>query len=300
MGRKNYPWDSRVDKQMTNLVSGLITGIIFAPFAAVDLLSKTSTTSTHYSSNLQINNISDRRKHKELVRHLSKKTDRDIKLEYINNIESSGIIKKQLDSLSFKIGLYKAKLRLFGFISPYREQWLSVLKETIKKKLEVEDVYNPPIINLDKYTSSYPYPKKTNITGHVLLQVNRKFRTGDYLEEETICRRVDKKQSFFNVSKAPNAKFTFDSIEFFFYDEMMLIMTANDFVIVDNSAYKLDYRIIDFDGVGVHLPGSSTHWYNVGLLEIKTFSQTVNLLFFKKNEGDFFYQLIKKYREGTN
>ena len=30
--RKNYPWDSRVDKQMTNLVSSLITGIIFAPF----------------------------------------------------------------------------------------------------------------------------------------------------------------------------------------------------------------------------------------------------------------------------
>lgn len=30
--RKNYPWDSRVNKQMTNLVSGFITGVIFAPF----------------------------------------------------------------------------------------------------------------------------------------------------------------------------------------------------------------------------------------------------------------------------
>lgn len=70
--RKNYPWNSRVDKQMTNLVSDLLTGIIFAPFVAVDLLSKTSTTSTNYSSNLQINNRSNRRKHKALVRYLSK------------------------------------------------------------------------------------------------------------------------------------------------------------------------------------------------------------------------------------
>lgn len=223
-------------------------------------------------------------------------TDGNVKLEYINNIK----LKKQLDYLSFKIILYKAKLRLCGFVSLYRKQWFSILKETIKKRQEVEGVYKMPIINLDKYTSSYAHPEKNNITGHVLLQVNRIFRTGDHLEEETICRRIDKNKSFFNVSKVPNVKFTFDSIEFFFYDEMMLIMTANDFVIVENSDYKLDYRIIDFEGVGVHLPGCSCHWYNVGLLEIKTFSQIINLLFFKKGEGYSFYQLIKMYREGIN
>lgn len=30
--RKNYPWDSRVNKQMTNLVSGLLTMVILSPF----------------------------------------------------------------------------------------------------------------------------------------------------------------------------------------------------------------------------------------------------------------------------
>ena len=29
--RKNYPWDSKVDKQMTNLVITVITWVIFAP-----------------------------------------------------------------------------------------------------------------------------------------------------------------------------------------------------------------------------------------------------------------------------
>lgn len=29
--RKNYPWDSRVDKRMTNLVITVITWVIFAP-----------------------------------------------------------------------------------------------------------------------------------------------------------------------------------------------------------------------------------------------------------------------------
>ena len=38
--RKNYPRNSKIDKKMTNLVSGLLTGIIVAPFAAVDALSK--------------------------------------------------------------------------------------------------------------------------------------------------------------------------------------------------------------------------------------------------------------------
>lgn len=34
--RKNYPWDSRVDKRMTNRVSGLLAGLIVAPFAIMD------------------------------------------------------------------------------------------------------------------------------------------------------------------------------------------------------------------------------------------------------------------------
>lgn len=34
--RKNYPWNSRVDNQMTNLVSGLLAGLIVAPFAIMD------------------------------------------------------------------------------------------------------------------------------------------------------------------------------------------------------------------------------------------------------------------------
>lgn len=38
--RKNYPWNSRTDKQMTNLVSGLLTGLIVAPFAAVETIAK--------------------------------------------------------------------------------------------------------------------------------------------------------------------------------------------------------------------------------------------------------------------
>ena len=34
--RKNYPWNSRAEKQMTNLVSGLLAGLIVAPFAIMD------------------------------------------------------------------------------------------------------------------------------------------------------------------------------------------------------------------------------------------------------------------------
>lgn len=36
--RKNYPWDMRVDKKMNKLVSGLLAGLIVAPFAIIDSL----------------------------------------------------------------------------------------------------------------------------------------------------------------------------------------------------------------------------------------------------------------------
>ena len=36
MARKDYPFNKRVDKKMTNLISGLLTGLVFAPFAIMD------------------------------------------------------------------------------------------------------------------------------------------------------------------------------------------------------------------------------------------------------------------------
>lgn len=44
--RKNYPWDMRADRQMTNLVSGLLTGLIFAPFAIADSVPNSSDLNT--------------------------------------------------------------------------------------------------------------------------------------------------------------------------------------------------------------------------------------------------------------
>ena len=40
MARKNYPFNNRNDKKMTNLVSGLLTGLFVAPIATIDAVSK--------------------------------------------------------------------------------------------------------------------------------------------------------------------------------------------------------------------------------------------------------------------
>lgn len=40
MARKNYPFNKRDDNKMTNLVSGLITGLFVAPIATIDAVSK--------------------------------------------------------------------------------------------------------------------------------------------------------------------------------------------------------------------------------------------------------------------
>lgn len=46
MARKGYPFSKRNDKQMTNLISGLIAGSFIAPFAATDALSKNGNNKT--------------------------------------------------------------------------------------------------------------------------------------------------------------------------------------------------------------------------------------------------------------
>lgn len=293
--RKNYPWNSRTDKQMTNLVSGLLTGLIVAPFAAVDALSKCNVSTTNHYAQIRNNSRKNISKHQSLIQYLSEKTDRSIKSDYNKIIESNEKIKSKLELIEFKIALHKDKLTLFGFIKSYKEKWSRAIKDLKEEESLLEGTYKSPIICLDKYSSSYT--RKIIINGHVLLLVNRVVKNGSFLEENAICRRIDTNKSFFRVSKEPNIKFSFNSIEIFFYDHMMLIMTENDFVIVENDAYSLDYRIVHFEAVGVHIPRSSTHWYNVGIIDIKTYSQTISLLFFKKEEGDRFYRLIEKYRK---
>ena len=70
-------------------------------------------------------------------------------------------------------------------------------------------------------------------------------------------------------------------------------MVENDFIIIEKDAYKIDYRVVNFDGVGIHYPGCTTHWHNVGVIDIRIHSQNISLLFFKKEEGNRIYQLIQ-------
>lgn len=54
MARKNYPFNKRTDKQMNNLTSGLLTGLLIAPIAAFGALSKSSG-----------NNVTDKKENKK-------------------------------------------------------------------------------------------------------------------------------------------------------------------------------------------------------------------------------------------
>lgn len=45
--RKNYPWNSKVDKKMTNLISGILAGIISVPISACKTNSKKKTCNNH-------------------------------------------------------------------------------------------------------------------------------------------------------------------------------------------------------------------------------------------------------------
>ena len=291
MGYRRDIYSRRDYNQTTKAFSGLIASIIVAPFTAINTLSRYNVSTSNHDASIQNNNINNIRQHKALIRYLSDKTDRSIRSEYFRILESNHVLKKKLDSLEFKIGLYKAKLKIFGFISPYREKWLKVFRKTVRLKHHLENTYKSPVLCLDNYSTSYR--KNLKITGHVLLLVNKDIQTGGFLEETAICRRIYTGKSFFEVNKAPNVKLTFGSIDFLFYDDMILIMVENDFIIIEKDAYNIDYRVIHFDGVGVHLPRCSTHWHNVGVIDIKTYSQTISLLFFKKEEGNRFYKLVQ-------
>lgn len=290
MGYRRDIYSRRDYNQTTKAFSGLIAGLIVAPFAAINALSRNNVPSSNHDV-LMHNNYTNIRQHKALIRYLSDKTDRSIRFDYNNIIESNRELRKRLKSIEVKIGLYKTKLKILGFISAYKEKLLKVYKNTIRIKRHLENTYKAPIICLDNYSASYR--KNLKITGHVLLLVNKDIQTGGFLEEDAICRRIDTSKNLFEVSKAPNIKLSFGSIEFCFYDNMILIMVENDFIIIEKDAYKIDYRVVNFDGVGIHYPGCTTHWHNVGVIDIRIHSQNISLLFFKKEEGNRIYQLIQ-------
>lgn len=109
---------------------------------------------------------------------------------------------------------------------------------------------------------------------------------------------------FFDIDSSPRQSLLFPSIEMCFYPDCLLLMTKDDFVVVDRECISMSYRTFSVEmaasNVLPHYNVIGTKWrysrldggpdlryknnakdslVELGLIEVKINTQTINLLF---------------------
>lgn len=213
-----------------------------------------------------------------------------VKSDYIDIVKSNEEIKRQIVKKHQKIKCYKIILRCLGFSSKIKLKYLNRLKAAYRKICQLKSHIKREVICLEKYSSGNQQQK--HITGHCLLLINREIRKGSLLQEEEICRLSKKNKSFFEIDKTPNIKLSFKYIEFFFYDQVILILTKKDFAVIDKDVCEVKFHKEKIKAIGVALSGCE-HYWEIGVIDIKIEFHTISLLFFKEEEGYRVYDIIK-------
>lgn len=214
----------------------------------------------------------------------------NVKSDYKDIVKSNEEIERQIVKILQSIKCYKITLRFFGFSSKIKHNYINKIKASYRKIRQLKSHIKREVICLDKYSSSNQQQK--HITGHCLLLINREIRKGSLVKEEEICRLTKGNKSFFEIDKTPNIKLSFKFIEFFFYDDVILILTKNDFVVIDKDVCEVNFHTEKIKAIGVALSGCE-HYWEIGVIDIKIEFHTISFLFFKEHEGKSIYEIIK-------
>lgn len=297
--RKNYPWDSRVDKQMTNLVSGLITGLIFAPFAILDSI-------PNNTNNLNTEPVSKKPKvainvYKKLVSSLSKtsKIANSIKTDYNSIIKSNVEIKQKIETLNNTIDTYKRNLKIFGFIPKVKKRYFSKIKAS-SREIHFLNTFNKVSASTEE------------INGYVYLDINTIISAGKSISLDKLAQNKKKTHLFYAINKEPLISLQFKNIELYFFDDVVAFMTEDAYTVIDNNTVFLEYRSIPLE---CSMANKDATQFNIldtrcrhfckdgtmdlryfyyrlielGVLELNIASEKVNLLFSNAESGSKLY-----------
>ena len=373
MARKNYPYNKKIDKQMGNLVSGMLTGVILSPSLLFSSSKEGNSEGGWFMVVIMVllspfiiltpfvwdglsclsfilklvillfvyvligalefylvykilkfaDILSDR--YDFLIFRITRKSNKsrysEIRKDYFKTIRKNNIAKPQVIELHNKIKHYQCLLdnNLNTEKEPkYREIIESSHQELVEIKKNIFNAfrtdYKEPIIQLEPSDMGTTLP---DFEGLVYLNIDKKISFKRTINFEEIVPLDNNGKQFFTTNIKPLKSLISESIEFLFYDRYLLLMTKNDFTIIEykdiigtylknsieisSSSFGNTKMMIPkyFDNLPELRKDNSKEYamIDVGILQLNIFSKKIHLLFTKYNEGKLINDLISNTKD---
>ena len=169
------------------------------------------------------------------------KNDR-IRKEYYDLVSTNKIIEEKKCNIYQEIDKYKLKLKRFGFIHKYKNKYSAIIKMLSNEISSLENSIKQPIINLNNATTNNSKCVENKDEVYLIIDNNiYPYKTVDF---KNLSKSRIEKRSFFKIDITPITSLCFNSIQFYFYDELMLIMSRKNFAIIDYNNISIKTRVI--------------------------------------------------------
>ena len=369
-GFKSDMFPKRETKKMTKLVSGLFTGMLFAPFLVLDGISKINPSqdisdkpvskiaatiliiigialtplfipliqfgfelfdfpfigpfvffpfliiplgiwggiiSIAYESFVYSNGKEEQKQkfkmsiYDKLINIINEdkslKVSNRIRETYYNIVNTNNNIRQQNTILNNKVDKCERRIKLFRYFPIFKNNYISKKEKFLSVIENNERLYKTPIITIDVYNQNETTIQDLN--GEVFLKLNFDFIPKQTINFDNIAHSEIKKNFFFEINVKPKLSLQFYSLELHFYDDVLLIMTKNDFAVIDIESISVNktfmlihsksskyYKSFKKKSVGL------VFYDRITLVEIKVLSQKINLLFTNIADSLIVYNLL--------
>lgn len=318
--RRNYPFNSRDLKWGTNLVSSIITGLIVAPIAIANSLPDTPASNTTTNTS----NTSIKSSYKKIINNIVKQVSNDkcisIRKEYYKLIKNNKRIQNLIKKMKLKKEFYKHILKATFLFPKFKCNYTRKIDNIIKEITTLENKYTTPTIILETSENSTTSIKLRN----AYISLNNKISECKKIYLEYTCQKcIEKDSGYFKVNTRPQLLLQFNDIELYFYNDFIILMTNDNFVVIDyesisvekfknsvimdspssNSQFKVLWQRWEHSrmngGPDLRYKYNALHTcVEINIIKLMIFSETINLIFANTTDADFIYRLItdKQFR----
>jgi hypothetical protein len=238
-----------------------------------------------------------------------------VRAEYFRTLETNANIEAKIIKCEESISRLETKIKRFGKIFNLTDKYQRMLDSNRSELAILRNSKLKESIVLNQE----PFDKSGDliVNGDVCLSLNTTIEPFQRLNLSRYSKMTHKDGLFFDVDSLPRQSLLFASIEMCFYSDCLLLMTKDDFVVVDRESISMSYRTFSvemsasnvlpyYNVIGTkwrhsRLDGGPDLRYKnntedslveLGLIEIKINAQTINLLFTESLAGRLVYKAI--------
>lgn len=171
-----------------------------------------------------------------------------IRREYYLITNLNNDIKEKISVIYKKIDKYKNKLKWLGFIPKYRNKYSEAIEILSNEIGNLENSLQEPVIKLsciDSTISNNVECKENN--NLIYLAINENIYTYKLIDFRDLPKSKIDKKKFFKIDTTPISSLCFNSIQFYFYDSYMIVMSKKDFSIIDYNNISINCRVIQIE-----------------------------------------------------